>query len=106
MNGAWDERAAPSLLEVAGRNTAENATRSLPIVLSLGDVRRVTVVSSAWHVRVPLFFALYRRFGLDVGYRPAFAHGRWAQMLSEEWRQMPHVGRDRRAALAGMWLPP
>jgi hypothetical protein len=32
MKTAWDEHAAPALLEVAGRNTAENASRSLPIV--------------------------------------------------------------------------
>ena len=41
MKGAWDEHDAPALLEVAGRNTAENASRSLPLLLALGEVRRV-----------------------------------------------------------------
>jgi uncharacterized SAM-binding protein YcdF (DUF218 family) len=53
---------------VAGRDTAENATRSLPLVLALGGVRRVSVVTSAWHVRAPWFFAPYRRRGLRVAW--------------------------------------
>ena len=49
--------AFPALLEDAGRNTAENASRSLPIIRAIGDIRRVTVVTSAWHIRAPYFFA-------------------------------------------------
>jgi glucosamine-6-phosphate deaminase len=106
MKAAWDERLAPALLEVAGRNTAENASRSLPIVLALGDVRRVTVVSSAWHLRVPWFFAPYRRLGLRVSYRVSFAHGDWRSMLARELREARRARSERRAAMAAMPPPP
>ncbi|MGZ7212378.1 YdcF family protein, partial [Streptococcus pyogenes] len=51
MAREWPVEDVPVLLEVAGRNTAENASRSLPIVLSLGVARHVSVVTSAWHLR-------------------------------------------------------
>jgi glucosamine-6-phosphate deaminase len=102
MKATWDEHTAPALLEVAGRNTAENASRSLPLLLALGDARRVTVVSSAWHIRVPWFFAPYRRFGLDVSYRASFIGGQWPRMLREELRQARRAGADRRAAMASV----
>lgn len=105
MKGSWDERGAPALLEVAGRNTAENATRSLPLVLALGDVRHVDVVTSAWHLRTPWFFAPYRRFGLAVGYRVSFVHGRWPSMLAQELRGARRAGSQRAAALADLRLP-
>jgi hypothetical protein len=105
MKGAWDEHAAPALLEVAGRNTAENASRSLPLVLALGDVRRVVVVTSAWHLRAPWFFAPYRRFGLEVIYRFSFAHGHWPRMLAEELRGARRVRTQRAAAMAA-WRSP
>jgi hypothetical protein len=69
-------------------------------------VRHVIVVSSAWHIRVPWFFAPYRRFGLKVGYRPSFAHGRWPRMLAEELRQLPRARARRRAAMAAVRVPP
>jgi uncharacterized SAM-binding protein YcdF (DUF218 family) len=102
MKGSWDESLAPALLEVAGRNTAENASRSFPLVRALGDVRHVIVVSSAWHIRVPYFFAPYRRYGLRVSYRTSFLHGSWPRMLAEELRGLPHVRAQRAAA----WRPP
>jgi glucosamine-6-phosphate deaminase len=105
MKTAWDDHDAPALLEVAGRDTAENASRSLPILLALGDVRRVTVVSSAWHIRVPFFFAPYRRFGLQVTYRASFAHGAWPRMLAHELRQFPRAPARRRAALSAIIAP-
>lgn len=105
MKGAWDEHAAPALLEVAGRNTAENASRSLPLLLAAGDVRRVVVVTSAWHLRTPYFFAPYARFGLDVGYRVSFAHGHWPRMLAEEARGLAHARAQRAAAMAAVHPP-
>jgi uncharacterized SAM-binding protein YcdF (DUF218 family) len=100
MKTAWDDHDAPALLEVAGRDTAENASRSLPILLALGDVRHVVVVSSAWHLRVPFFFAPYRRYGLRVSYRASFAHGAWPRMLAHELRAYPRAPARRRAAMA------
>ncbi len=100
MKTAWDDHDAPALLEVAGRDTAENASRSLPLVLALGEVRRVTVVSSAWHIRVPWFFAPYRHYGLRVSYRASFAHGDWPRMLVHELSLLPGAPAQRRAAMA------
>jgi len=100
MKTAWDDHDAPALLEVAGRDTAENASRSLPILLTLDEVRHVVVVSSAWHLRVPFFFAPYRRFGLRVSYRASFAHGDWPRMLAHELRAYPRAPARRRAAMA------
>lgn len=105
MKATWPEDAAPALLEVAGRDTAENASRSLPIVLALGEARHVVVVSSAWHVRVPFFFAPYRRFGLRVSYRGSFAHGNWPRMLAEELHGARHAAARRREAMAAVRPP-
>jgi uncharacterized SAM-binding protein YcdF (DUF218 family) len=105
MKTAWDEHEAPALLEVAGRNTAENAARSLPLVLALGDCRHVTVVSSAWHLRVPWFFAPYRRAGLQVSYRASFAHGNWPRMLARELREGRRARTERQAALTAAHVP-
>ena len=101
----WADTAVPCLLEVAGRNTAENATRSLPLVLALGGVHHVSVVSSAWHIRTPWFFAPYRRYGLRVGYRASFLHGSWPRMLAEELRGMPRARAQRAAAFADPDVP-
>lgn len=106
MKAAWDEHAAPALLEVAGRNTAENASRSLPILLALGEARRVTVISSAWHLRVPWFFAPFRRYGLRVGYRASFARDDWQRLLRRELREAHRARAERRAAMAAVHVPP
>jgi glucosamine-6-phosphate deaminase len=106
MKSAWNEGAAPALLEVAGRNTAENASRSLPIVLALGEARRVIVVSSAWHVRVPWFFAPYRSFGLRVSYRASFARHGWRRLLRRELREASRARAERRSAMAATHVPP
>jgi hypothetical protein len=104
MLAAWHVADVPALLEVAGRNTAENASRSLPLVLALGGVRRVTVATSAWHLRAPYHFAAWRRYGLRVGF--AFdRHGDWPRMLANELRGLPRAPGERRRALAAMVLP-
>jgi glucosamine-6-phosphate deaminase len=106
MKTAWDEHLAPALLEVAGRDTAENASRTLPILLALGETAKVTVVSSPWHLRVPWFFAPYRDYGFDVTYRPSGPHGHWPRMLAEELRGVRRSRARRRAAMAAMHPPP
>jgi glucosamine-6-phosphate deaminase len=94
----------PTLLENAGRDTSENASRSLPIVHAMGDIRRVTVVTSAWHLRAPYFFAPYRAFGLHTSFRFT-PHGNWPRMIMHEVRHLPAMRRERRRALAAMRLP-
>jgi DUF218 domain len=104
MKTRWSDGDAPALLEDAGRNTAENASRSLPLIRAIGDVRRVTVVTSAWHLRAPYFFAPYRLFGLKLSFAWT-RHGDWGRMLAHEFHEAPAMRRERRSALAAMRLP-
>jgi glucosamine-6-phosphate deaminase len=107
MGAEWVLPAVPALLEDAGRNTAENASRSLPIIRALGGIRRVTVVTSAWHLRAPYFFAPYRTtFGLRLSFHPAFGPGSWPRMLLEELTSAPDMRRQRTRAFAETRLPP
>ena len=105
MKSAWNWSRIPTLLEDAGRNTAENASRSLPIIRAIGEIGRVTVVTSAWHVRAPYFFAPYRLLGLRVSFRVAW-HGTTAGVIAEEAVGLLRMRRQRRRALAEMRLPP
>ena len=104
MKAAWTRPDVPALLEDAGRNTAENASRSLPLILAIGGMRSVTVVTSAWHLRTRLFFAPYRRLGL----RLSFA---WAidlpspRLLWHELYGMRFVRAQRRRAMSELRLP-
>jgi hypothetical protein len=104
MRAAWRVEDVPPLLEVAGRDTAENATRSLPLVLALGEVRRVTVVTSAWHVRAPYHFRTWSEYGLKVAYALDW-RGDWGRMLLHEARGLRTLRADRRRAVATMALP-
>jgi glucosamine-6-phosphate deaminase len=104
MRAAWRVADVPPLLEVAGRDTAENATRSLPLVLALGDAYRVTVVTSAWHLRAPYHFRAWREYGLEVGFTFDW-RGDWRRMLLHELRGMRTMRSERRRATAAMALP-
>ena len=106
MQRSWALADVPTLLEIAGRSTAENASRSLPIVLALGVVARVSVVTSIWHVRAPYFFAPYRGFGLDVRLRPARPLRGFAHLLAEEVGGLAGMAAQRRAAMDAVRLPP
>ena len=105
MEEEWSLPDVPALLEDAGRDTAENASRSLPIIRAIGEIRRVTVVTSAWHFRAPYFFAPYRVLGLRLSFRFS-GRGRWPRMLLHEFRSLPAMRRERRAAMAATRLPP
>ena len=105
MKAVWDESSVPALLEDAGRNTAENATCSLPLVRAMGDVRTVTVVTSAWHLRTPYFFAPYRALGLRLRFARETT-GPWLLPALRELRAFRFMRRQRRAAMALMRLPP
>jgi glucosamine-6-phosphate deaminase len=95
MAEEWNVTDVPTLAEVAGRDTIENATRSLPLVLALGGVRRVTVVTSAWHLRARGAFARYRKLGLHVDFRYDWSEGPWLRMLVNELRLMRRARRLR-----------
>jgi uncharacterized SAM-binding protein YcdF (DUF218 family) len=69
MLEAWPGRRDVELVaEPTARNTAENASRSLPLLLERG-VREATVVCAPLHVpRVRYFFCnLYERYGISCG---------------------------------------
>jgi len=104
MKAEWTLPQIPALLEDAGRDTAENASRSLPIIRAIGDIRRVTVVTSGWHVRTPYFFAPYRMLGLELSFAWT-PHGPWPRMLAHELRQAPAMRGERRRAMGEMRLP-
>ncbi len=105
MKTEWPMPEIPTVLEDAGRNTAENAMCSLPLIRAIGDIRRVTVVTSAWHIRTPYLFAPYRELGLRLSFAPEF-HGPWLRPLRAELRAFPMARRQRRRAMAEMRLPP
>ena len=106
MGREWVIADVPTLLEVAGRDTAENASRSLPIILATGAIRRVAVVTSAWHVRAPFFFAPYRRHGLEVDLVRAEPLQGWGHLLAGELAGVARAPRRRREAFAAVHLPP
>ena len=106
MEAEWAVPGVPAVLEDAGRNTAENASRSLPIIRAIGDIRRVTVVTSSWHIRAPYFFAPYRALRPAPVLSRSTAHGNWPRMLAHELRNLPAMRRERRQAMAEMRLPP
>jgi uncharacterized SAM-binding protein YcdF (DUF218 family) len=104
MKAEWMLPQIPALLEDAGRDTAENASRSLPIIRAIGDIRRVTVVTSGWHIRTPYFFAPYRMLGLRLSFAWT-PHGPWPRMLAHELRQAPAMRAERHRAMGEMRLP-
>ena len=104
MKAEWQLADVPALLEDAGRNTAENATRSLPLIRAIADVRRVTVVTSAWHVRALYFCAPYRTFGLRLSFAPEL-RGPWLRPLLGELAALGSMRPQRQAAMAAMRLP-
>jgi hypothetical protein len=104
MKEWWDEADVPALLEVAGRDTAENASRSLPILRAIGAIRDVVVVTSPWHFRAPYFFAPYRSYDMTPVFRPAPSLVGW----KATWRELAHsrhVRARRRHAFAEVSLP-
>ena len=81
------------------------ASRSLPIVLAQGGVRRVSVVTSVWHLRTLYFFAPYRDHGLRVTLRPARPLHGWLHLLAEELGGVAGMRAQRRVAMADVRLP-
>lgn len=96
MADEWAVPGVPVLMEVAGRDTIENASRSLPLVLALGGIRNVTVVTSAWHLRARSAFKPYRRHDLKLRFRYDWSEGPWLRMLVHELRLMARGARARR----------
>ena len=93
MAAAWPDPHTPVVLEVAGRDTAGNAARSLPLVQALGGIRRVSVVTSFWHLRAPWLFSYYRSRGLRVRCRYEWRGRGWPRLLARELVCLPGAVR-------------
>ena len=101
MRGAWPGRLDVELLvEPTARTTAQNAARSLRLLLER-EIGRATVVCAAHHaLRVRYFFgALYERYGVACEVQP----GRWSFSpgpLVHELGALTVMRRQRAAALS------
>jgi hypothetical protein len=101
MLAAWPgRRDIEIVLETTARTTAENAARSLPLLLGRG-IREATVVCAPVHLlRVHYFFAdLYPRFGVRCEIRPARCLPTPAA-VAWEFGALGVMRGQRRAALA------
>jgi hypothetical protein len=107
MRAAWTGRDDIDLLvEPTARTTAENAARSLRLLLDRG-IGEATVVCAPHHaVRVRYFFGgLYEQFGVRCRVQPAW----WAPhplALARELAAMSIMRRQRRAAQAELKARP
>jgi uncharacterized SAM-binding protein YcdF (DUF218 family) len=72
MKDEWQAAGPELVVEKTARSTAQNAARTLPLLLDRG-VRRATVVCAPTHlVRTRLLFGrIYRRFGVEPSFRVA-----------------------------------
>jgi DUF218 domain-containing protein len=105
MLAAWPGgRDVELLAEPTARITAENASRSLPLLLERG-VREATVVCSPLHAaRVRyLFSGVYGRFGIQCDIRVAWTPPT-PRALAWELGALAVLRRQRRAALAELEL--
>jgi uncharacterized SAM-binding protein YcdF (DUF218 family) len=72
MREAWRGPAVELVVEPTARNTAQNASRTLPLLLERGISAAVVVCAPFHLLRTRLFFGpLYRRYGVGVRYRVA-----------------------------------
>jgi hypothetical protein len=101
MLDAWPGRRDVELVvETTARITAENATRSAPLLLERG-IRSATVVCSAVHApRVRYFFrSVYRKFGIDCDVQTVWTPPT-PRALAWELGAMTVLRRQLRAAVA------
>ena len=102
MAAGWRGPAdVPLIPEPKAVNTAENAVRSLQVLLGLDGVSEVEVVCSVRHyARVRFFFErLYRRHGYDVSYRYVARPAPSPRLVGSELGSISRMLRDRRRAL-------
>ena len=100
MRDAWDGPDSVELvLEPTARITAENMSRTLPLLIER-DVRSVTLICGRLHLpRVRYFFGgVYPRFGIRCGYR-VVPHGALREALAWEAAAIAVARSQRRAAI-------
>ena len=72
MRDAWRGPAVELVAETTARSTAENAARTLPLLLDRGIARAIIVCAPTHLLRTHLLFGrLYRRFGVEPSFRVA-----------------------------------
>jgi len=72
MRDAWRGPAVEVVAETTARSTAENAARTLPLLLDRGIVRAIVVCAPTHLLRTRLLFGrLYRRAGVEPTFRVA-----------------------------------
>jgi hypothetical protein len=100
MRDAWRGPDVELVVEPSASVTAENAARTLPLLVSRG-VRRALVLCTPWHRhRTRFFFSrLYALGGVDVEVR-AVPGPRGVRSLSHEVAALPLARRQLRAAQA------
>jgi uncharacterized SAM-binding protein YcdF (DUF218 family) len=100
MRTAWPGRRDVELVaEHTATITAENMSRSLPLLLERG-IGEATIVASAHHMlRVRFFFSVYGRFGIRTRYAAARSP-RSLHALAWEAAALPLMRGQRRRALA------
>jgi len=107
MRSLWTTPGPELILEPRARNTAENASYSLALLLEHGGVDAATIVCSIRHrIRVPyLFGALFRQNGIEPSYefvrRPLPPPGIWFQE-AVGLALMPKHRRQAGALLGGI----
>jgi uncharacterized SAM-binding protein YcdF (DUF218 family) len=100
MQDAWSGPAVELLVEPTARSTAENASRSLPLLVERG-IRAAVVVCAPVHLpRAWLLFGrLYRERGVAVRFHLAFVRPSFGAM-AWELAALPLVPAQLRAARA------
>ena len=100
MRDAWQGPEVELVVEPSASVTAENAARTLPLLVSRG-VRRALVLSTPWHRhRTHFFFSrLYALGGVEAEVR-AVPAPRGARSLAHELAALPLARRQLRAAQA------
>lgn len=97
MADAWRGPEVPLICEEDSVDTAYNAACALLVAQAL-RATHVTVVSSCWHLRLPLYYLPYRRHGIKIGFWGAIDLEGLGARLAHELRYTKLVPRARREA--------
>ena len=104
MEEEWSLPDVPALLEDAGRNTAENASRSLPLIRAIGEIRRGHGRDVGLAFRAPYFFAPYRVPRPAPVVPVELPRALAAECCGTSCGSLPATRRERRAAMAAVRL--
>jgi uncharacterized SAM-binding protein YcdF (DUF218 family) len=100
MRDAWRGPDVELVVEPTARNTAENATRTLPLIRDRGIERAVVVCTPTHLARTRLLFGrLYRSAGVEVAFR-AVAVAPSLRSIVWELAAFPFLPAQLRAARA------